>query len=624
MTFDHEREKRKTDVRELQDKAFLMFQQAKTLVNENKNDEAISVYLELIEILNILRWPNVSKKIQDAIRELQIAPGEELEELEKSEESDQIEEQIVEEKPHKMTFRGHAQSLKEFEMYKQQEESIQLEAFKLMDSGAALAAQKEFERAIEAYNQSIILLNSIGWQSYTPQIQDEIEHLVQEQKQYIESLQQRMEKPELQTIEDLRKKRETLQQEIDSRKITVKEFDERKKKQYNYLVRASQLLDECVVSVTNLEYHHIYETLQQAAQNLINVGWQEGVSSLTDFISAIKENQFQHELMEQQEHLAYIEKIRISDDIRKYFKKKMLEKEKEKASPFRQVEPNSVKLKTKSYEQQVYEVITEASQILGTDDESSKRKIELYNVAYHLVENSQWFDEIVKVQSIINILKTNLENRRQRIQTIEQNKESTLSSLHAHSQRIKEYMKEFDIEKEVQKAGLLKFQEQQHSIQSLENTAFKLIDTAKRNEKNLEFDEAVLAYEEAISKFKSLKWIEQISYLIEEIEKIKKRKAQFQSDLQLKDQLKQHEELQKQALIRDQKIQKEKEIQDLQDISKMISGVVEQKEIEQRNQQQSQEDYWKNVEKPEEDKQIQEFKDLIRKASRKKSENSSD
>ena len=85
----------------------------------------------------------------------------------------------------------------------------------------------------------------------------------------------------------------------------------------------------------------------------------------------------------------------------------MKEKEQEKASPFRPVAVSTEKSKTKSYEEQVFEVVTEASQIQGIDDESSKRKIELYNVAYHLVEKSQWSDEKAKVQSIVNILKEN-------------------------------------------------------------------------------------------------------------------------------------------------------------------------------------------------------------------------
>ncbi|TFG20413.1 MAG: hypothetical protein EU530_03370 [Promethearchaeota archaeon] len=615
MAFDNEIEKRKTDVRELQDKAFLMFEQAKTLVNENKKDEAISVYLELIKILNILRWANVSKKIQEAIRELQSSPLEEI-----SIPNIQEDVKTEEEEPASSPLRGHVLSLKEFEMYKQQEENIQKEAFALLDSGATLTKQKEFDKAIEDYNQAIILLNSIGWQSYTPQILDEVDKLRQDQKHYHDALTKQMEKPETQTIEDLRANREILQKEIESRKISVKEFEERKKIQYNYLIRATQLLNECEVSINNLYYPEIYNILQKSAQNLVNVGWQEGVTRLNDFISTIKENQFQHELMEQQEHLAFIEKIRISTDIRKYFKNKMLEKQNEKASPFRDVESSDVKSKTKSYEQQVYEVVTEASEILGTDDASSRRKIELYNVAYHLVEKSQWSAEKVKVQSIVTILKTNLENRKQRIQTLEQNKTHTLSTLYAINERIKAYMKEFDIEKESQKANLLKFQEQQQSIQSLENTAFKFIDLAKQSAKKLDFDSAIQNYNQAIEKFTHLRWTEQIPYLIQEVEKIKKLKSQAQTEQQLKDELRRYEEQKKQDQLNADKEREKQELQDLQDISKMISGVVKQKEIDKKSKEKSHEEYRKKVEGPEEEKHIQEFKEMIRNASKKKAE----
>ncbi len=608
-------EKRKTDVRELQDKAFLMFEQAKTLVNENKKDEAISVYLELIKILNILRWANVSKKIQEAIRELQSSPLEEP-----SIPNVQEDVKTQEKGPDLPNLRGHILSLKEFEMYKQQEENIQEEAFALLDSGAALAKQKDFDKAIEEYNQAIILLNSIGWQSYTPQILDEVDKLRQDQKHYDDTLTRQMEKPETQTIEDLRTNREILQKEIESRKISVKEFEERKKMQYNYLIRATQLLNECEVSINNLDYPEIYSVLQKSAQNLINVGWQEGVTRLNNFISTIKENQFHHELMEQQEHLAFIEKIRISTDIRKYFKNKMLERENEKAAPFRDVGSSDVKSKTKSYEQQVYEVVTEASQILGTDDASSRRKIELYNVAYHLVEKSQWAAEKIKVQSIVTILKTNLENRKHRVQTLEQNKTHTLSTLRAINERIKAYMKEFDIEKESQKANLLKFQEQQQSIQSLENTAFKFIDLAKQSAKNLDFDSAIQNYTQAIEKFTHLRWTEQIPYLVQEVEKIKKLKSQSQTEQQLKDELRRYEEQKKADQLNAEKEREKRELQDLQDISKMISGVVKQKEIDEQNKQESQEEYRKNVERPEEDAQIQQFKEMIRKATKKKSE----
>jgi hypothetical protein len=616
VTFDNNIEKRKTDVRELQDKAFLMFEQAKTLVDQNKKDKAISVYLELIEILNTLRWSNVTKKIQEAIRELQKSSEEELGPVVK-----ETKEEKIFEKPKELSvLRGHALSLQEFEYYKKQEENIQKDAFALLDTGAKKAKEKDFESAIEDYNQAIILLNSIGWQSYTPQIQDAIEKIIVSQKQYTESLRKRMETPETQKIDDLRAKREKLLQEIDSQKINVIEFDERKRVQRNYLFQAAQLVKECEISIQNLDYLEIYKLLQEAAQKIINVGWQEGVTRLTDFISEIKENQFQHELMEQQEHLAYIEKTRISTDIRKHFKEKIVEKENEKATPFRPVESSKEKPKTKSYEQQVFEVITEASQIQDMNDESSKRKIELYNVAYHLIEKSQWTEEKSKVQSIINILKTNLKNRKQRIQTLEENKIHTLDTLHQIYGRIELYMKEFDTEKEIQKANLLKFQEEQESIASLEKTAFKYIDYAKKFTKNKEYEEAIHAYQVAIEKFTTLRWNEQIPYLVTELENIKKLQSQFQAEQQLKTQLKEHEVQKKQAQIKAEEAQKEKELQNLQDISRMISGVVRQKEMDEKLKEKSEQEYRKNIEKPEQTKQIQEFKEMIRKASRKKSD----
>ncbi len=613
-------EKRKTDVRELQDTAFLMFENAKKLVDEDKKDEAISVYLELIKILNKLRWTNVIKKIQEAIRELQKTPDREVSTPTQEEIQVQQPKQEFIKKTVTKVFKGHVLSVKEFEFYKQQEENIQNEAFKLLDSGSSSARQKDFEKAIEDYNQAIILLNSIGWQSYTPQLQDEVEKLVEEQKNYNNSLQQRMKKPEIESIEDLRVKRESLLKEIESRKISVKEFEKRRKLQYNYLVRVSQLLIECEGSITNLDYAQIYKLLQQSAQNLINVGWQEGVTRLTDFINTIKENQFQHELMEQQEHLAYIEKIRISDDIRKYFSQKMIEQEKERTAPFRPVDSNLAKSKTKSYEQQVLEVVSEASQIPATDDDSSKRKIELYNVAYHLIEKSKWSEEKSMVHTMVDILRQNLENRKLRIQTMEQNKISTLNTLKAISNRISEYLNEFEKEKDAQKNNLLKFQKQQQSIHSLENSAFKYIDIAKKYVKNHEYDEAIQAYNEAISKFRDLMWNEQILYLVHEVEKIQTLKSKFHAEQKLKDKIKEQEKEQQLAKIKAERQRKEQELQDLDDISKMISTVVKQKEIAEKNKQISLEEYRKNVEIPEEDKQIEEVKDLIRKASRKKSD----
>ncbi|MBN2156310.1 MAG: hypothetical protein JW776_09715 [Candidatus Lokiarchaeota archaeon] len=617
MEFKDDVQKRKSDVRELQDKAFLMLQQAESLVNEDKKEEAITIYLELIDILNELRWTNITKKIQEVIQELRESITEEISIPIKSEDTTVVEEKSQLETPRRL-YRTQNQSLKEFELHKQHEENIQREAFDLMDAGVTLANQKNFEQAIKNYNQAIILLNSIGWQSYTPRIREQIDQWVQDLKNYNISLQKQIVQPELEDFDVFRKSRETLQKEIESRKISIKEFDERKKNQYNYLIRGSQLIRECEVAIDNLNYASIYQILQQAAQNLINVGWQDGVSRLTEIISTVRENQFQHELMEQQEHLAYIEKIRLSDDIRKYFKEKILEKENEKGKPFHSTESSSLQPKTKSYEQQVFETITDASQIEGTDEPSSKRKIELYKVAHHLIEKSQWSEEKSKVQSIIDILYKNLDIRKQRIETLEHIKNHAISLLEDFLSRIINYMKEFDIEKESQKASLLKFQEQQQSIQSIENTAFKYLDEAKKYEKNLEFDSAIRAYEEAIEKFKTLKWFEQIPYMEEEIEKILKLKNQQLSDLQLKQLVQQQEKQQQKAQKQAEDFRKQQELQELQNISKMISGVVKQKEEQKREQHLTEEEYRTNVEIPEEEKQIQVFKELIRKASKKK------
>jgi len=620
LEFDEEIQKRKTDVRALQDKAFQMFQQAKILVNDNKKEEAIAVYIELIEILNLLRWSNVSKKIQEAIQELRQSISEEISQPVIKEEH-VTQERTIESEPTAPLFRSHTQSIKEFELYKQQQDTIQKNAFALLDSGVIYANKKDYERAIEEYNQAIILLNSIGWQSYTPRILEKVEQWVENLKSYNAALQKPLEPPYIETLDQFRHSREDLHKEIESRKDSIEDFDERKKIQYNYLIRASQLLLECEASVKNLDYPSLYSILQQAVQNLINVGWQEGVSHLTEIISTIKENQFQHELMEQQEQLAYIEKIRISDDIRKHFKEKIHEIEDQKGKPFHRKEDQPTQSKTKSYEHQVFDVITEASELTGTDDVSSKRKIELYKVVYHLVEQSHWSEEKLKVQSIIDILNKNLEVRRQRILTLDQNTSYELDSLNSFSKQLKEYIQQFDLEKEAQKVNFLKLQEQQQSFQSIENIAFKFIDNANQYVKKLEYDSAIEAYQEAIKKFKILQWLDQIPYIENEIEKTIKLKTQIASDQKLKNQLQEQQQQHLQAQKRAENLQKEHELQELHDISKMISGVVQQKEFQKKSENKSEEEYRLNVEKPEEDRKIREFKTLIREASKKKPSN---
>ena len=108
-----ELEKRKTDVRELQDKAFSMFQEAKDLVNKERKEEAIQIYIELIEILNTLRWSNVTKKIQEAIKELRSSEST----PESKDEQTPVTLEVVKVPASRPILKVHSQSLKEFELH---------------------------------------------------------------------------------------------------------------------------------------------------------------------------------------------------------------------------------------------------------------------------------------------------------------------------------------------------------------------------------------------------------------------------------------------------------------------------------------------------------------------------
>ena len=162
-------EEKKKQEEKVQSEAFNLIDEAKNLEKENDFNEAIKKYQKSIKLLNSIGWTDQTQNIQVIIANLK-RRKEDFEKY-KIEKETPIEELILVRPPipSASTEIGGVKLI-EFEEKKKKEEEIQTKAFNIIDLGKRLERERKFDEAINKFDEAIVLLKSIGWDSHVQPI----------------------------------------------------------------------------------------------------------------------------------------------------------------------------------------------------------------------------------------------------------------------------------------------------------------------------------------------------------------------------------------------------------------------------------------------------------------------
>ncbi|MFX1312237.1 MAG: hypothetical protein ACFFHD_06455, partial [Promethearchaeota archaeon] len=525
---------------EIQNEAFSLIDKAKILEKEKKYDSAINNYKEAVQLLNSIGWTAQTQNILTIIEKLR--KDKELIESLQAQQKQTIAEvsSKIERESGALASEVDVQKEKfiKFEEMKKKEETIQVRAFNLIDIGKKLEREKNYNQAIEKFEEAVQLLRSIEWDSYIQPVINLIDAIKdkQEREKNAEVLKEKREielfrvqesiylkemKQALESDKDLERKRE----EFEKRK---REYAEKEKDLFNILDKADEILKEKNFERAINEYKKVLVILED-----LGTGWES-------YINTIKNT------------IINIEKINNSRLEKQYEYQKRLEKRKQFEIDFQKqiatqlnkerdlLKKKEIKLKEKEEEvkyfkeqrEKAFEFLDSAINFVKQGE--YEKAIEAYQNAGNKFAEIRWTDEIPLIENSIyqveelqrdqNIVK---QKKMQEALKREKNEQDFQKQITHYLKQEREKLKRKEIE-------LREREEEAQYREERRRAGFKLLEESQDHLQQGHFDKAIEVLQYAINFFADANWQNEISLIQNSIIEIENQKK----EAELRDQLK--------------------------------------------------------------------------------------
>ncbi len=531
---------RKKQEEEKQDHAFAHIDKAKIFEKERKYDQAIMNYERAIELLNSIGWNEQTKKINVIIEKLK-KDKDQFEKFQSQQKQavTEIEGKIIVEKTKQSESELGKERLIKFEEKKKKEEAIQNDAFNLIDIGKRLEMEKNYDQAIQKFENAIELFKSIDWDSYIHPIINLIEDITKKKDREKNAvlLRQRRER-DLKNLQKSisRKQQEQILEsakELDSRRSLHEEkrIGEAKKEKelFNILSNADTILRAKHYDDAISEYNEALNLIEN-----LGPGWETYISTINNTISnvkKIKNSQFkkQYEVQQKLEEREKSElefQIQIVNQLNKERKrikqKEIILKDKEKELIYFQ-----------QRKKVAFEYLDSALNFIKKGE--YENTIIAYQNAGNIFAEIQWKDEIAVIEnSILEVeeLRKNqkLIEQKQVQEAIERQREEDAFQMQIikNLQQEREKIKKKEIELK-ERAEDLEYQEERRKA------GFKLLEQAKEEASKGKYDESIEILQYSINFFADAQWKDEISLIQNSIIEIenKKREAALQEQIKI-------------------------------------------------------------------------------------------
>ena len=525
---------------QIQNDAFTFIDNAKFYEKDRKYDEAILNYQNAIELLNSIGWQEQTIKLQMIIEKLKQDKAT-VEAYQKSK-STKIQSDIN--LIAKKKEQAYEVSAKKREAEKINEEQIQTDAFNLIDIGKRLEREKNYDKAIENYQQAIEMFKLIDWDSY-----------IQPIKNFIKDIEKRQELEK--SAEMIKKKRdieiEKIQETIYSKeskdiKSTNKELEDRRllyetkrrqeeQKEQEFL----KLLEEADDILHNKrEFDKAILKYQQASDFLEKLGkdwdsYKTIIKSTIENVKILKEQQLKKEF----EARKRIDGRKESDLVFQQQISDLLDRERNK------IKKQEIVVLSKNEELKIREerkndaftLLENAQKYIRVGD--IDKAILAYTNASNIFAEIHWIDEIPLIENSIK----ELENRKKdEIKSKQNEREKSLIRLQKEQEFQEQISKQLEIERKKLKQQDIKMRERANELEYREKRkeeAFQLMDDAQIQLMEGNFDSANDIYNSIVNIFADIQWYDEIELIqnsILEIEQ-KKRKAQEKKERDLRNKL---------------------------------------------------------------------------------------
>jgi tetratricopeptide (TPR) repeat protein len=508
----------KNQLEQLQDQAFSLLDGAQKLEADGFLEDAIEQYKAAIKLLIQTGWSetqlsNLQSKLMTlsdnlkhhrAVTKAQIGEVQEKEYLQK-----EIEPQIV------SAFgvtksAAKTEELKKLRETKQREQEIQNEAFQFIDNAKFFETDKNFDKAIENYQNAVNLLNSIGWHDQTNSINIIIEKLKNDKKEYEQFRTQKQ--SEIIFSKELTDEYEGVRSKVyrDEEKIQIEAFN---------LVDFGKKLER------EKKYDQAVNKFQNAIELFKSIEWDSYIQPVINFIKNIENKQAWEKEKNTTRQKRDDQLKNLQDTI--YFKEKD-----EIIETARELDKNRLEYEQKRKEnlrkeEKLFTILNDADRILKEESDYTKA-INRYTEALEYLKElgKDWKSHTPTIEETILSIKK-----------LEENKiEKELERQTRQDQRRKsdfefQQLTSIELAKEREKIRLREgiLHEKREELEQLENRkadAFKALNEAENFVKNVELDSAIAAYQKAGNIFASIHWNDELHLIENSIRELENRKRE--------------------------------------------------------------------------------------------------
>lgn len=532
---------RKKQEEETQNHAFSHIDKAKIFENERKFDRAILNYERAIELLVSIGWDEQTQNIRVIIEKLKRDKDqfEKFQLQQKQASSDILSRTDRESSISKSQSELQKKKLNEFEEKKKGEEQIQANAFKLIDLGKKFERDKNYEEAMQKFEQAVELFKSIEWDSYIHPVINLIDNIKvkQREEKKSEQLKEKREKDLtiLQSSIYMKQKEEIHQTslELETRKQQFEEEREIKaKKEKEFFIILSQ-------ADSNLQSRKFEEAVNeyQKALNYIEelgAGWEIYASNINNTIlnvQKIKNSQLKKTYDIQQ-------KIERREKEEFEFQKQIANQLDKQRTQLKQKE---IVLKDKEQEifyleqrkNEAFESLDSALNYMNQGDYDNA--LLAYQTTANLFAEIQWKDEIPLIEnamSRVEELRRNQSILKQKgmQEIIKKQKEEE-----SFQKQITNYLKQEREKIKTREIALKDREEELKYREERREAGFKLLEQAQDEVSNGNFDKAIEILHYATNFFAEAQWQNEISLIQNSIIEIenKKREADLQEQIRI-------------------------------------------------------------------------------------------
>jgi len=556
----------KNQLEQLQEQAFSLLDGAQKLETDGFLEDAIEQYEAAIKLLIQTGWTeaqlgNLQSKLTTLSEILKHHKAETKARIGEVQEQynipQEIEPQVVSAFGQKKSA-AKAEELKKFKAMKQREQEIQKDAFEFIDNAKFFESDKNFDKAIENYENAVNLLNSIEWHDQTKSINIIIEKLKNDKKEFEQFRYQKQIEPTFTKLKTDEYEEVRADLYRDEEKLQIEAF--------NLVDIGKKLEREKKYDLAIIKFNVAIELFK-------SIEWDSYIQPVINFIKNIENKQAREEEENISRQKREVQLKNLQDTI--YFKEKDEIIETARELDKRRLEYEQKRKQSLRKEEKLFTILDDADRILKEESDYNKAVNKYTEALGYLKElGTDWESHASTIEETILSIKKLEENKIEKDlehQTkLEQRRKSDLEF-----QRLTSIELAKEREKIKQREGIL--QEKREVLEQRESRkadAYKALDEADNYVRKSELENAIAAYQKAGNIFASIQWNDELHLIENSIIELENRKReqifskqkelkrsiekfkveqQFQEQISKKLQLEKENLKQKKILLRDQK-----------------------------------------------------------------------